>query len=399
MSTWSRSLFLACVVASVSPAEALTPLDEVEQAAAAEGVEPLLLTLAAVGDLMMHGSQVRASRTDDGRYLVEGCFEPVGDRLRAADLTFGNLETSLAGEDMAYSGYPAFNSPRSLAADLRAAGFDVLQTANNHCMDRREKGLQRTIQALDAEGLRHVGTRADPDADPTLWIELAGLDVALLAYTFSTNGIPLPPGREAIVSMLDEERMVAEIGAARGEGADLVIVGVHWGFEYRREPEASTVALGHALVEAGADIVLGGHPHHIQPYELVTTDDGREGFVIWSLGNFLSNMRKRYEDVGLVLELTLAVEPGGRVALADVGYAPTWVDATDENGHTRHRVVEILAELPRCGHHPHLDAADCARMRQALDDTQELLGEGDLIRPPEPPGFTDPSGGEEAVSP
>lgn len=392
-------LVALAVVGWATQAHALTPLGEVEEAAAAAEVEPLLLTIAAVGDLMMHGSQVRASRTDDGRYLVEGCFEPVAERLKAADLTFGNLETSLAGEDMAYSGYPAFNSPRSLAGDLRSAGFDVVQTANNHCMDRREKGLQRTLQALDAEGLRHVGTRADPTEDPVLWLELAGLDVAVLAYTFSTNGIPLPPGREDIVSMLDEERMLGEIGAAKAAGADLVIVGCHWGFEYKHEPEPGTVKLGYALVEAGADIVLGGHPHYIQPYEVVTTDDGREGFVIWSLGNFLSNMRKRHEDVGLVLELTLAVEPGGGVALGDVGWAPTWVDATDANGHTRHRVVEILAELPRCGHHPHLDAADCARMRQALDDTTKLLGEDDLIRPPAPPPFTDTTGGEDAVIP
>jgi len=397
--TGLRPLVVVAVLGWASTAQGLTPLAAVEEAAAAQEVEPRLLTIAAVGDLMMHGSQVRAALTEDGRYLVEGCFEPVTERLRSADLTFGNLETSLAGEDMAYSGYPAFNSPRSLAGDLRSAGFDVLQTANNHCMDRREKGLQRTLQALDAEGLRHVGTRMDPTEDPTLWVELAGLDVALLAYTFSTNGIPLPPGREDIVSMLDEERMLGEIAAAKAEGADLVIVGCHWGFEYKHEPEPGTVKLGYALIEAGADIVLGGHPHYIQPYEVVTTDDGREGFVIWSLGNFLSNMRKRYQDVGLVLELTLAVEPGGGVALADVGWAPTWVDATDATGRTRHRVVEILEELPRCGQHPHLDAADCARMRQAFDDTVELLGEDDLIRPPERRNFTDTTGGEGAVEP
>ena len=348
----SPLLLLSMLLVPAMGASALSPLPDVEAAAAAEGVQPHLIRLAAVGDLMMHGSQVRASLQPDGRYLVEGYFDAVADRLSAADLTFGNLETTLAGEDMAYAGYPAFNSPRSLATDLRSAGFDVLQTANNHSMDRREKGLIRTLLALDAEGIRHVGTRADPDADPTLWVELAGLKVALLAYTFSVNGIPLPPGREGIVSDLDPERMEAEIGDALAEGADLVIVGCHWGAEYQNKPRPEVVELGTRLVEAGADLVLGGHPHWVQPYEGVTTGDGREGFVAWSLGNFVSNMRKRHEDVGIILELTLALAPDGSLALADVGYAPTWVDATDASGKTHHTVFEILAELPRCGHHP-----------------------------------------------
>ncbi len=395
----SPLLLLSMLLVPAMGASALSPLPDVEAAAAAEGVQPHLIRLAAVGDLMMHGSQVRASLQPDGRYLVEGYFDAVADRLSAADLTFGNLETTLAGEDMAYAGYPAFNSPRSLATDLRSAGFDVLQTANNHSMDRREKGLIRTLQALDAEGIRHVGTRADPDADPTLWVELAGLKVALLAYTFSVNGIPLPPGREGIVSDLDPERMEAEIGDALAEGADLVIVGCHWGAEYQNKPRPEVVELGTRLVEAGADLVLGGHPHWVQPYEVVTTGDGREGFVAWSLGNFVSNMRKRHEDVGIILELTLALAPDGSLALADVGYAPTWVDATDASGKTHHTVFEILAELPRCGHHPRLDAADCARMRQALDDTRALLGEDDLLQPAEEPGFTDPIDAEERVAP
>jgi poly-gamma-glutamate capsule biosynthesis protein CapA/YwtB (metallophosphatase superfamily) len=397
--TWTRFLLLLTLSVPAGPAGALTPLPDVEAAAAAEGVQPHLISLTAVGDLMMHGSQVRAALQPDGRYLVEGYFDAVAGRLSAADLTYGNLETTLAGEDMAYAGYPAFNSPRTLATDLRSAGFDVLQTANNHSMDRREKGLIRTLQALDAEGLRHVGTRADPDGDPTLWVELAGLKVALLAYTFSVNGIPLPPGREQIVSDLDPERMEAEIGEALAGGADLVIVGCHWGAEYQSTPRPEVVELGTRLVEAGADIVLGGHPHWVQPYEVVTASDGREGFVAWSLGNFVSNMRKRNEDVGIILELTLALAPDGGLALADVGYAPTWVDATDASGRTHHTVFEILAELPSCGHHPRLDAADCARMRQALEDTRELLGEGDLLEPPAAPAFTDPTGGEGRVAP
>jgi poly-gamma-glutamate synthesis protein (capsule biosynthesis protein) len=266
-------------------------------------------------------------------------------------------------------------------------------------MDRREKGLLRTLAALDAEGLAHVGTRADPDADPTLWFERNGFEIAFLAYTFSTNGIPLPPGRSGIVSLIDGERMVAEITAAREAGADLVVVGCHWGIEYRHAPEAETVELAHELVEAGADVILGGHPHFIQPYEVLTASDGHEAFVIYSLGNFYTNMRKRYQDAGMVLRLTYEGIPGQTPALVDVSYLPTWVDVTDEAGATHHQVVDINAALPSCGHAPRLDAADCAAMEQALADTIEVLGPDDMAEPEPAPTHTDPTGGAEAAVP
>ena len=380
------------------PAVALQPLAELEAAAEAQGVEPVAITLAAVGDVMMHDSQVRAARGEDGRYRIEHAFDPVRTMLTGADIAFANLEAPLGGEDMAYSGYPTFNAPRAMATALARAGFDVMQTANNHCMDRREKGLVRTLLALDAEGLLHVGTRADPEQSPALWMEVAGLQIAFLAYTFSTNGIPLPPGREGIVSGIDREVMLDDIAAVRGEGADLVVLGCHWGQEYRHAPEAETVALAHDLIEGGADVILGGHPHYIQPYELLSTEDGREGFVIYSLGNFISNMRKRYQDAGMVLLLTFEVVPGG-VGLADVAYVPTWVDATDELGRVHHQVVAIHEALPTCGHSPRLDSRDCARMSQALSDTREILGEQDeVVAPPRPP-LVDPTGGEEAAAP
>ncbi len=377
---------------------ALQPPDAVRAAAEEQGQLPAVLTVAAVGDVMMHELQVRSARGDDGRYRLEEVFAPVGHHIEGADLAFANLEAPLGGEDMAYSGYPTFNAPRALATALVNGGFDVVQTANNHCMDRREKGLQRTLKALDAEGLLHVGTRATPDDSPVLWLEAAGIDVAMLAYTFSTNGIPLPPGREAVVSMMERDVMLEQIAAAREDGAELVIVAVHWGIEYRHEPEDETVELAHDLIEGGADLVLGGHPHYLQPYELLTTADGREGFVIYSLGNFLSNMRKRYQDVGIVLQLTLEIGPGGEVALAQVRYVPTWVDTTDETGAVHHQVVDILEALPTCGHAPRLDAADCSRMEQALADTHLVLGEEDQYEPPPPEPFKDPRSGAPAVN-
>ena len=393
MATWLT--IAALVLFPTLGATALeTPGEEVPEAA-----QPVSLTLVAVGDVMMHDLQVRSARQADGRYDLGHAFAPIEGIIAGADIAFANLESPLGGEDMAFSGYPTFNAPRDLASTLFDAGFDVVQTANNHCMDRREKGLGRTLAALDAEGLLHAGTRTDPDADPAVWIEHEGAKLAFLAYTFSTNGIPLPPGREGIVSVIDAKQMAADIAAAREGGADVVVVACHWGIEYRHEPESETVVLAHELVEAGADIILGGHPHFIQPYELITASDGHEAFVIYSLGNFLTNMRKRYQDAGMVLQLHLEIRPGQSWTLADVSYLATWVDTTDEAGDTHHQVVDIGAALPTCGHAPRLDTADCRAMEQALKDTVELLGDGDRILPPQPPTFTDPTGGEEAAAP
>ena len=379
-------------------ARALQPPQVVRATAAEEDVTPITFRIAAVGDVMMHDLQVRSAHGEDGRYTVLDAFTPVEVFIAGADVAFANLEAPLGGEDMAYSGYPTFNAPRALGTALVDVGFDVVQTANNHCMDRREKGLTRTLLALDAEGLLHVGTRTEPDQDPTLMLEVAGFEVAFLAYTFSTNGIPLPPGREGIVGLIDRERMLTDIEAARSGGADLVVVGCHWGIEYRHAPEQETVTLAHDLIEGGADVVLGGHPHFIQPYETLTTEDGREGFVIYSLGNFLSNMRKRYQDAGIVLLLDFEASPAGGISLADVSYVPTWVDATDDTGAVHHQVVDIASALPRCGHHPRLDADDCRRMEQALQDTLSLLGEGDAVQPA-PSAFTDPTAAEETAAP
>ncbi len=398
-------LLLLALALAATPAWGLVPPGDLEAAAEAARQadeplpEPVVVTLAAVGDLMMHDLQIQTARGEDGRYRIEGAFDPVVPWIAGADLALGNLETPLGGEDMAFSGYPTFNAPRALAGAAAAAGLDVVQTANNHCMDRREKGLQRTLDALAAEELVAVGTRADPLDDPTRWLEIEGLRVAVLAYTYSTNGIPLPPGREGIVSQLDDDRFEEEIAAAREAGADLVIVLAHWGVEYRHQPEPETVALAQRMVDAGADVILGGHPHFIQPYEILTAPDGHEGFVIYSLGNFYSNMRKRYQDAGIVLRLTLEARPGVGIAVVDVGYLPTWVDITDEAGDTHHQVIDIGAVLPTCEQVPRLDASDCARMRQVLDDTTGLLGRDDLIDTTPAPEITDPTGGLDAVRP
>lgn len=334
-------------------------------------------TILAVGDLMVHTPQLTSARVADG-YDFEPCFAPVASRITAADLAIGNLETTLAGADRGYTGYPMFNSPDSFADALVESGFDVLTTANNHTLDRGPAGLTRTLDILDELDAQHTGTaRTAEEAERILMAEVNGAKVAILAYTYGMNGFTAPSDKKWMVNVIDTTRMVADVKRARELEPDLVIVSIHNGVEYQRQPSESQKAVEMAMIEAGADVVLGSHPHVIQPMQTVeaTREDGtpRTGFIIHSLGNFVSNQRERYRNTGLLLELGFEKDVrSGVTSLVSVEYVPVWVDDTDEAG-KEHRVLPIGDVLADSAY-PGVDTADRTRIQQAWDDTTSHLG-------------------------
>lgn len=334
-------------------------------------------TILAVGDLMVHTPQLTSARVADG-YDFEPCFAPVAPRISAADLAIGNLETTLAGADRGYTGYPTFNSPDSFAAALVKSGFDVLTTANNHTLDRGPAGLTRTLDVLDELGAQHTGTaRTAEEAGRILVAEVNGAKVAVLAYTYGMNGFTAPSDKKWMVGVIDTDRMIADVKRARQLEPDLVIVSIHNGVEYQRQPSEAQKAVETAMIEAGADVVLGSHPHVIQPMETVaaTWEDGsaRTGFIIHSLGNFVSNQRERYRNTGLLLELGFQKDMrSGITSLVTVEYVPVWVDDTDEAG-KEHRVLPI-GDVLADAEYPGVDTADRTRIQQAWDDTTSHLG-------------------------
>ena len=339
------------------------------------------ITIVAVGDLMGHSPQRDSARTSSG-YDFAPCFAPVASRIAEADLAIGNLETPLAGADAGYSGYPAFNNPDNYAVALGAAGFDVLTTANNHCLDRGISGLVRTRDVLESLGIGSTGTsRTEAEADAVLARDISGVKVAVLAYTYGMNGFTTPSGKGWAVNTIDREAMTAAIADARSQGADIVIVSIHNGVEYEREPSASQQTLELAMVAAGADVVLGSHPHVIQPMEVVeaTRDDGtpRDALIIHSLGNFVSGQQQRFRDAGLILSFSFEKDFGtGVTRLTGVEYVPTWVDAADETG-TEYRVLPI-AEVLADADYPGLTDGDRQRMAEAYADTTGHLGESEV---------------------
>jgi len=334
------------------------------------------ITVLAVGDLMTHSPQFPAARTATG-YDFMHCFAPVAAQIASADLAMGNFETVLGGESLGYSGFPRFNAPDSYAEALVKTGFDVLTTANNHCLDQGVDALERTLGTLDRLGVAHTGTaRTKGEANTILVKDVEGVTVAIIAYTYSMNGFTPPDDKPWMVNQLDKAAIIADIDEAESLGVDLVVVSMHNGIEYARQPSDSQERLERAFVDAGADVVFGSHPHVIQPmetYEVKRSDGTTEtAFIIHSLGNFISNQRDRYSDAGVMVRLTFEKDLVRHTTqLTQAEYVPTWVDVTGDAG-KKYRVLPVgvngQADLPE------VSADDRSKMSRTWSDTTSHLG-------------------------
>lgn len=260
------------------------------------------LSIIFGGDIMGHDSQI-ASAYDPAKkkYDYTSCFQFIKPYLESADLAIGNLELTFAGPP--YKGYPQFSSPDELAVGLKASGFDVLVTSNNHCVDRGRKGLERTIMMLDSLDIPHTGTFVDTVSrmnDSPLIIEKNGFKLALLNYTFSTNGLPV--AKPNIVNRIDKNLIKKDLDKAKSLNPDAIIVFTHWGVEYESLPRQADVDVAEFCFKNGAKLVIGAHPHVLQPMEWRKDKDQ---FVVYSLGNYVSGQRKRYTDGGALASIEL----------------------------------------------------------------------------------------------
>ncbi len=263
------------------------------------------ITLLFAGDLMQHQEQISAARTPNGQYDYSSCFKLVKAQVSNADLAIANLEVTLGGEP--YTGYPAFSAPDEYLSAIKEAGFDVLLTANNHCLDRRQKGLQRTIMMLDSLHIPHLGTYKDEQQRQEhypLLIRKKGFRIALLNYTFGTNGIKVTPPN--VVNYIDRQTISDDIRKAQSWHPDVLIACMHWGIEYQSLPSNEQRELAHWMIQQGVTHIIGSHPHVVQPLEMETDSiDGTQHIIVYSLGNFISNMSKINTDGGLLFTLEL----------------------------------------------------------------------------------------------
>ena len=263
------------------------------------------ITLLFVGDLMQHQAQIDAAHVSEGKYDYSSCFSLIKEQISQADLAIGNLEVTLGGRP--YRGYPMFSAPDEYLQAIKDAGFDILLTANNHCLDRGKKGMERTIQLLDSSGIRYAGTYknlSERRQRYPLFINRNGFRIALLNYTYGTNGIKATSPN--IVNYIDKNTILQDIQSAKARQPDAIIACMHWGNEYQSLPSREQRQLADWLLEQGVTHIIGSHPHVIQPMELRTdTLTGTQHAIVYSLGNFISNMSNVNTDGGLVFTLEL----------------------------------------------------------------------------------------------
>ena len=280
------------------------------------------ITLLFVGDLMQHDAQIKAARTSSG-YDYSDCFKHVAPEIKQADLAIANLEVTLGGKP--YRGYPSFSAPDEFLYAVQEAGFDVLLTANNHCLDRGKRGLERTAHLLDSLHVPFLGTYRNPKERThryPLLVEKNGFRLAFLAYTYDTNG--LRPSEPNIVNYINREQMKEDILAARRLRPDAIIACMHWGLEYHSLPNASQKELANWLISQGVDHVIGSHPHVVQPMEVKSdSKTPAKHLVVYSLGNFISNMSKENTDGGAVVKMVLS-KKGGITRMEDCSYSLVW---------------------------------------------------------------------------
>jgi poly-gamma-glutamate capsule biosynthesis protein CapA/YwtB (metallophosphatase superfamily) len=343
----------------------------------AEGGERL--NLLFIGDVMQHIEQINSAQdTKTGQFVYDSCFNRISELISSADLSIANFEVTLGGKP--YSGYPQFSAPDSLVPALTRAGMDVLATANNHSCDRGLKGITRTLKILDSLQVVHTGTfcdQADKDTLYPLILEKNGIILALLNYTYGTNGIPVPS--PAIVNLIDTGLIRKDYEKARKKGVDEVIAFFHWGQEYMREPDSTQREIAEFCHRLGIRIVIGSHPHVIQPMEATTDSVGTiRDVTVFSLGNFISNQRARYKNGGALFRMTLTRENEG-IRISDPGYILAWVHTLFRNGKLSFQVLPVR-ETER--NTSYLSKPDSARMAEFAKDSRSHLN-GKNLRVPE----------------
>lgn len=299
------------------------------------------LSLLFIGDIMGHSPQIVSAYDSTTKgYNYEDVFQRVKPVFEGYDIAIANLEVTLAGKP--FTGYPQFSSPDELALALKNSGIDILVTANNHSVDRGKKGIIRTVQVLDSIGIPHTGTFLDSihrDTVSPLIIEKNGIRVALLNYTYGTNGLAVP--YPALVNLIDTSLIRFDFTTCKAKGADEVIAFFHWGMEYERSPNPDQKELAAFCHRMGIRIVIGSHPHVIQRMEASLTPDSITSEVtVYSLGNFVSNQRGRYRNGGAVAGLTLRKDSSG-ISIDDTGYRLVWVYTPVINGRKMFQILPV----------------------------------------------------------
>lgn len=331
------------------------------------------LKLVFVGDVIIHSAVYNSARSEGGDsvFNFQPMFQFVDSYISFADLCIANLEVPLGGEP--YSGYPLFSSPLEIADALKKSGFNLLTIANNHVADKGKKGLEDTIDYLDRLDIGYMGAykdSVDKEDNHPLFIEKKGIKLSFLNYTYDTNGMPVyKPNR---VNTIDTLQIKQDIQKAKQQAPDFIIACIHWGYEYQNKENKEQREIALFLANNGVNLIIGGHPHVIQPFDIIHTEDGNQTPVIYSVGNFLSNQQWRYADGGVAFEVAM-IKVGKQISMMPVTYEPLWVSKTSCNSKdTTYRIIPVT-DYMKLPEKYSLNEEQSFKIKRFQEDTKAIL--------------------------
>lgn len=292
------------------------------------------VSLMAVGDDLIHTQVIASGRKGNGTYNFDHLYKNIKSEAKKADIAVINQETVLGGKKLGYSGYPRFCSPTEIGDAVVKAGFNVILHATNHSMDKGEKGLQNSLDYWKTKkGVTVLGANeTEKEYNSVKVIEKNGIKIAMLNYTYGLNGLPLPANRTYMVDLLEKKKVKSDIAKARKE-ADFVVVFPHWGTEYTYKPTAYQKDWTEIFSEAGVDLVIGAHPHVVEPVEWVTNSKGHKMLVYYSLGNFVSGQTEAARMLGGLAKVTITKKGGESAVISKASITPTVTHYTSSYGH------------------------------------------------------------------
>jgi len=344
--------------------------------------DDITIKMTVIGDIMCHNTQyMDAYNSSTKKYDFSYVFKDVKNKLSNSDITVGNLETTFAGAKRGYSSYPTFNTPETLGNALKDVGLDVLCTANNHCMDTGYTGLVSTIKKLDKLGIAHTGTyQSEKESEKIIVQDVNGIKIAFLAYTYGTNGIPVPKANSYAVNLIKKKKIKADLDKAKELDVDVIAVFMHWGIEYQLSPNKEQQDLANYLFKNGADIILGSHPHVLQRMEKKTIEleDGttKDGFVIYSLGNFMSGQYFAHTQQSIILDLKITKHgDDNHISIDSAKYTPIYMYKSASKSRQRYLVMDIEKAIKnyKAGK-KNISAATYSTISKELKQVKNLVG-------------------------
>lgn len=328
--------------------------------------ETVTATLGVQGDILMHGPVINTGVVTDGEYDFSSIFRYISDYVESYDYAVANLETTLGGTPP-YSGYPVFNCPDGIVDAVKDAGYDMLLTANNHSADTQMAGFDRTLQQVRGAGLESLGTYLNDQEQKFTVVDVGGIKIGMICYTYANgltasgnptlNGNPISQsGKVNFFTENNLDKFYGELNAlladARTAGAEATVLYIHWGIEYQTTENATQRAIAQKVCDMGVDVIVGGHPHVVQPMDLLesTTDPNHKTVCIYSVGNAVSNQRLAeminscptgHTEDGALFTVTFEKDANGKVSVADADVIPTWVNMSTVNGQKEYNILPL----------------------------------------------------------